>query len=76
MVVRQGVVLAVCGLVPGLLAAWALSRVITRLLYDVAAGDAVTFASVPLLLLAVAIIATIVPAWRASRVDPAVALRV
>ena len=76
MVVRQGVVLAVCGLVPGLLAAWALSRVITRLLYNVAAGDAVTFASVPLLLLAVAVIATIVPAWRASRVDPAVALRV
>ena len=76
MVVRQGVLLAVCGLVPGLLAAWALSRVITGLLYDVAAGDVVTFASVPLLLLAVAVIATIVPAWRASRVDPAVALRV
>ncbi len=76
MVVRQGVMLALCGLVPGLLASWALSRVITRLLYDVAAGDTVTFASVPVLLLVVAVIATIVPAWRASRVDPAVALRV
>jgi ABC-type lipoprotein release transport system permease subunit len=62
--------------VPGLAAAWALSRVIARLLYDVAPGDTVTFASVPLLLLTVAVIATIVPAWRASRVDPAVALRI
>ena len=76
MVVRQGVVLALCGLVPGLLASWALSQVITRLLYNVAAGDTVTFASVPVLLLVVAVVATIVPAWRASRVDPAVALRV
>jgi predicted permease len=76
MVVRQGVVLAACGLVPGLLAAWALSRLITRLLYDVAPGDAVTFAAVPVLLLTVAVVATILPAWRASRVDPAVALRV
>ena len=76
MVVRQGVVLALCGLVPGLLASWALSQVVTRLLYNVAPGDVVTFASVPLLLLAVAVIATILPAWRASRVDPAVALRV
>ncbi len=76
MVVRQGVVLALCGLVPGLLASWALSQVVTRLLYDVAPGDVVTFASVPLLLLAVAVVATILPAWRASRVDPAEALRV
>jgi predicted permease len=76
MVMRQGIVLAVCGLVPGLTAAWGLSRLITRLLYDVHAGDAVTFATVPVLLLAVAVVATLVPAWRASRVDPAVALRV
>lgn len=76
MVVRQGLVLAVCGLVPGALVAWAASRVATRLLYDVAPGDVVTFTTVPVLLLLVAVIATLLPAWRASRVDPAVALRV
>ena len=63
--------LAVAGLVPGLLVSWALSRMITRLLYGVNAGDLVTFATVPLLLLVVAVVATLLPAWRASRVDPA-----
>ncbi len=76
MVMRQGVLLAVAGLVPGLLVSWALSRMITRLLYGVNAGDLVTFATVPLLLLVVAVVATLLPAWRASRVDPAVALRI
>ena len=76
MVVRQGVTLAVCGLLPGMLLAWGLSRAITQLLYGVAPGDLTTFAVVPALLLAVALAATLVPAWRASRVDPAVALRV
>jgi macrolide transport system ATP-binding/permease protein len=76
MVMRQGVLLAVAGLIPGLLVSWALSRMITRLLYDVGAGDLVTFATVPVLLLVVAVAATLLPAWRASRVDPAIALRV
>jgi predicted permease len=76
MVVRQGVVLAVAGLVPGLLVSWLLSRAITRLLYGVNAGDTVTFVIVPVLLMVVAMLATLLPAWRASKVDPAEALRV
>lgn len=75
MVIRQGVLLVLAGLVPGLLVSLALSRMITRLLYGVNAGDVVTFTAVPVLLLAVAVAATLLPAWRASRVDPAVALR-
>ncbi len=76
MVVRQGVVLAIAGLVPGLLVSWFLSRGITRLLYGVNAGDSVTFVVVPVLLMIVAVAATLLPAWRASKVDPSEALRV
>ena len=76
MVVRQGLLLALAGLVPGVLVSWALSRTITRLLYGVAPGDLVTFTVVPVMLAVVAVAATLLPAWRASRVDPAVALRV
>jgi len=76
MVVRQGLLLALAGLVPGVLVSWALSRTITRLLYGVAPGDAVTFTVVPVMLALVAAAASLLPAWRASRVDPAVALRV
>jgi predicted permease len=76
MVVRQGLVLALAGLLPGVLVSWALSRMITRLLYGVAPGDAVTFSVVPVMLVVVAVGATLLPAWRASRVDPAEALRV
>jgi predicted permease len=76
MVVRQGIVLAVAGLIPGLLVSWFLSRGITRLLYGVNAGDAATFVAVPVLLMLVAVLATLLPAWRASKVDPAEALRV
>ena len=76
MVVRQGLLLALAGLVPGVLVSWALSRTITRRLYGVAPGDLVTFTVVPVMLAVVAVAATLLPAWRASRVDPAVALRV
>ncbi|MEZ5420062.1 MAG: FtsX-like permease family protein [Vicinamibacterales bacterium] len=75
MVLRQGVGLAVCGLIPGALAAWGASRVATQLLYDVAPGDLATFSAVPAVLMAVAVTATLLPAWRASHVDPAEALR-
>lgn len=63
------------GLTIGLAGAWALSRVLSALLYGVDRHDAITFAIVPLVLLLPAAIATLVPARRAMRVDPAVVMR-
>ena len=56
-------------------AAFGLTRVISNMLYHVSATDPVTFASIAILFLAVAVAASCIPAWRASRVDPVVALR-
>ncbi len=75
MIVRRGVTLAAIGVVVGLGAALALSRLVRGLLYDVTATDPVTFVAVPALLLAVAAAASLVPALRAVRVSPLVALR-
>jgi putative ABC transport system permease protein len=71
----EGARLAVAGLVVGVVGAIALSRLVANLLYGVTAGDLVTYAGVVALLGSVALIATYVPARRASRVDPMVALR-
>jgi len=75
LVLRQGVVLAGLGAVIGLAGAFGLTRLIASQLYAVKATDPVTFAGVTVLLLVVAIGATLVPAWRATRIDPLVALR-
>jgi predicted permease len=75
LVVRQGMELAVTGIVAGLAGAFALTRVMTSLLFGVSATDAVTFTAVAVLLAAVAFAATVIPARRATRVDPMVALR-
>jgi predicted permease len=75
LVVRQGMQLTLIGIFAGLIGAAALTRVITSLLFGVSATDALTFLAVPALLAAVAFAATVIPAWRASGVDPMVALR-
>jgi predicted permease len=75
MVLRQGTELTVAGVVAGLLGAVALTRVMASLLFGVSATDLMTFSIVPVILVATAILATYVPALRATRVDPTVALR-
>lgn len=75
MVARQGMFLAGAGLAIGLLIAFALSRFTASLLYGISATDAVTFLGVPAVLLAVAFAASVIPARRAARIDPWIALR-
>lgn len=75
MIVRRGVALAAIGAGVGLLASLALSRLLTSLLYGVSSTDPVSFAAVAVFLLAVAALASYIPARRASRVDPSEALR-
>jgi putative ABC transport system permease protein len=75
MVLRQGLELTVAGSVLGLLGAVALTRVMASLLFGVSTTDLVTFSAVPVILLATAMLASYIPARRATRVDPVVALR-
>ena len=75
MVLRQGVILAGVGVTIGLVAAVGLTRLISSWLYGVEATDPVTFGVVAALLVAVALVASYLPALRASRTDPLEALR-
>jgi putative ABC transport system permease protein len=75
LVVGHGMRLAAIGIGAGLIGAMALTRVMASLLFGVTATDAVTFAAVTLILGTAAFAATVIPALRASSVDPMVALR-
>ena len=75
MTVKQGLRLVAFGLVIGLVAAFILTRVMASLLFGISATDPLTFLSISFVLLAVAILASYIPALRATRVDPMVALR-
>jgi putative ABC transport system permease protein len=75
LVVGQGMLLALAGLVIGLGAAFAMTRVMSALLFGVSPTDALTFTAVAGLLFTVAGLACWIPALRATRVDPIIALR-
>src|SRR5262249_53203035 len=75
MVVGQALVLGGIGVAVGLAGALALTRMLRSLLFDVGASDPLTFALVSLMLMAVVAAAAYLPARRATRVDPLVALR-
>jgi putative ABC transport system permease protein len=76
LVVGQGMRLVLLGLAAGLVGAWVLSRALTGQLYGITAQDPVTYGTVALLLGSVALLATWVPARRATQVDPMISLRV
>lgn len=75
LVVRQGAVVTGCGVVLGLLGAGAATSAIAAMLFGVSRLDPVTYAGVVVVLLCVSLLACLVPAWRAIRIDPATTLR-
>jgi ABC-type antimicrobial peptide transport system permease subunit len=75
MILRQGLLLAGTGLAIGFATALMVARWTQKLLFGVTPMDAVTFATAPILLLAVSVLACLIPAWRAARADPARTLR-
>lgn len=75
LVIRRGVLYAAVGIVSGILAALFLTRLMEGLLFGVTPRDPATFIAVTLILLAIAVVASLIPAMRAARVDPLEALR-
>jgi ABC-type antimicrobial peptide transport system permease subunit len=74
-VIRQGARLASIGMGLGLAGAFALTRVFQKMLFGVSASDTLTFAGATVVLGTVAIVASLIPAWRAALIDPVTALR-
>ena len=75
LVIQQGTRLALVGVGIGLLGAWGLTRFLRTRLFGVTPSDPLTFVTVSLLLMSVALLASFIPARRAAKVDPMVALR-
>ena len=75
LIVGQGMMLALIGLLVGLAVAFAVARLLTSLLYGVSPADPLTFTGIVFLLTVVAALACYIPARRATKVDPLVALR-
>jgi putative ABC transport system permease protein len=74
-VLRQGLRFAVIGIAIGLLGALGVTRTLSSLLYGVGATDLLTYTVVPVVLGGIALLATYIPALRATRVDPLMAIR-
>jgi ABC-type antimicrobial peptide transport system permease subunit len=75
MILRQGLIPAFVGVAAGLAGAFGLTRLMESLLYGVKSGDPVIFFGVSAILLMVALLAVLIPAWRAISLDPVAALR-
>jgi putative ABC transport system permease protein len=75
LVVREGMIVAAAGIVMGVLIAVAMGRALSALVFGISVWDPMTYAGVLIVLAAVSLIACLVPAFRASRVDPMAALR-
>ncbi len=75
MVLRQGLSLALTGVVLGVTAAFGMAQFVESLLFGVTARDPITFAVIAVTLILVALVATLIPARRASRIDPVISLR-
>jgi putative ABC transport system permease protein len=75
MILKEGIVLSLLGVGIGLVGAFALSRLLKGMLYEITPTDPLTFAAISLLLVFVAMLASYLPARRATKVDPSVALR-
>jgi putative ABC transport system permease protein len=75
MVIRQGMILGIAGIIIGLIVSFAVTRVLANQLYGLTATDPVTFTAISLLLMFVVLIACYIPALRATKVDPMIAVR-
>lgn len=75
LIMKQGTVLALIGIILGLAGAFALTRVISSLLFGVGSNDPLTFTGAALLLGIITLLATLIPAYSATRVEPSIALR-
>jgi putative ABC transport system permease protein len=75
LIIYQGMRVVLIGILAGLLAAWTVTRMMTHLLVGVSSSDPIIFVGVSILLCAVALVASYIPARRAAKVDPMVALR-